>query len=71
VKILSKRNADVNKTMGELGIGSMVEITPRTESNHLFNVIMPNLKGDSLDNLWGEMPYAARRNAGFQIKAVK
>jgi hypothetical protein len=70
MKIMNKSEAELNKTMGELNIGPKVVITARKDSNDMYNVIMPKLKGDTLENLWPKMEYEAKKNAALQIKAI-
>ena len=46
---------ELNKTMGELKIGPNVVISARKDSTGMYNVVMPKLKGDTLEKLWPNM----------------
>ena len=70
VKIMNKSEAELNKTMGTLEIGPKVEISPRKHSNGMYNVFMPKLQGDTLEKLWPEMEFGAKKNAAIQMKAI-
>ena len=70
VKIMNKSEAELNETMGKLKIGPNVKISARKDSEDLFNVIMPKLKGDTLENLWPQMDFNAKKNAAVQMKAI-
>jgi predicted Ser/Thr protein kinase len=70
VKIMNKSEAELNATMGNLKIGPNVVISPRKDSNGMYNVIMDKIKGDTLENLWPKMEFEAKKNAALQMKAI-
>jgi predicted Ser/Thr protein kinase len=67
---MNKSEAELNETMGTLNIGPKVVISARKDSKDLFNVVMPKLKGDTLEKLWPKMEYEAKKNAAVQMKAI-
>ena len=70
VKIMNKSEAELNETMGKLNIGPKVVISARKDSKDLFNVVMPKLKGETLEKLWTKMDFDAKKNAAVQMKAI-